>query len=67
MLVFATKGAVLSSVAYWVKESGIFSIEALLKVVENHKYATTLEDAIRSSEKLKDKNLNEVIITLVCF
>lgn len=46
------KGAALSSVAHWVKESGVFPIEALLKVVENHKYATTLEKAIISCEKL---------------
>jgi len=46
------KGAALSAVAYWVKDSGVFPIEALLKVVENHKYAATLKNAIMSSEKL---------------
>lgn len=46
------KGAALSAVAYWLKESGVFPVEALEKVVENHKYAASLQSAIRSSEEL---------------
>jgi pyruvate/2-oxoacid:ferredoxin oxidoreductase beta subunit/Pyruvate/2-oxoacid:ferredoxin oxidoreductase gamma subunit len=46
------KGAALSAVSYWIKETGIFPIEALEKVVENHKYATSLQEAIASADKL---------------
>ncbi len=46
------KGAALSAVSYWIKESGIFPIEALEKVIANHKYASALQDAIASSDKL---------------
>ena len=46
------KGAALSAVSYWLKESGIFPVEALEKVVENHKYAEVLLSAIRSADKL---------------
>ena len=44
------KGAALSSVSLWLKESGIFPVAALEKVVENHKYADSLLSAIRSAE-----------------
>ena len=46
------KGAALSAVSYWIKETGIFPIEALEKVVENHKYAESLQKAIKSAEAL---------------
>ncbi len=46
------KGAVLSAVSYWIKETGIFPIEALEKVVANHKYAESLQKAIKSAEML---------------
>ncbi len=46
------KGAALSAVSYWLKESGIFPVEALEKVVENHKYASSLQEAIKSADKL---------------
>ena len=46
------KGAALSAVAYWVKESGIFPVESLLEVVKNSKYADALINAIESSYKL---------------
>ncbi len=46
------KGAALSAVSHWIKESDIFPIEALLKVVENHKYAASLQEAINSADKL---------------
>ncbi len=42
------KGAALSALAYWLNESNVFSPDALLKVVENHKYATELSEAISS-------------------
>jgi len=42
------KGAALSAIAYWLNESGVFSTDALLKVVENHKYAPELQQAINS-------------------
>jgi len=46
------KGAALSAVSYWIKETGVFPIEALETVVENHKYAASLQDAIKSADKL---------------
>jgi len=46
------KGAALSSVSLWLKESGVFPVAALEKVVENHKYAESLQSAIRSAEDL---------------
>lgn len=46
------KGAALSALAYWLNESGVFSPDALLKVVENHKYATELSLAINSFKKV---------------
>ena len=46
------KGAALSAVSYWIRKSGVIPIEALLKVVENHKYETTLQDAIKSAEEM---------------
>ena len=46
------KGAALSAVSYWLKESGVFPVEALEKVVENHKYAEILLSAIRSADSL---------------
>lgn len=46
------KGAALSAVSHWMKESGALPVEALLKVVENHKYAASLQEAINSADKL---------------
>ncbi len=46
------KGAALSAVSFWIKETGIFPIEALKKVVENHKYADSLQAAIASADDL---------------
>lgn len=46
------KGAALCAVSHWMKESGALPIEALLKVVENHKHGASLIDAINSAEKL---------------
>ncbi len=46
------KGAALSAVANWLKETKIFPVAALEKVVENHKYAESLLSAIRSAEEL---------------
>ncbi|WP_457619073.1 thiamine pyrophosphate-dependent enzyme [Lutibacter sp.] len=48
------KGAALSAVSYWVKESGVFPIEALIKVTENSKYAISLQKAIEGAEKLRE-------------
>ena len=48
------KGAALSAVSYWVKESGVFPIEALFKVVEDSKYAAPLQKAIKSAGKLRE-------------
>jgi len=48
------KGAALSAVAYWVKESGVFPLEALYKVVEESKYAASLQKAIKSAEQLRE-------------
>jgi hypothetical protein len=48
------RGAALSAVAYWVKESGVFPLEALYKVVEDSKYATSLQKAIKSEEELRE-------------
>ena len=47
------KGAALSAVSHWMRESGALPIESLLKVVENHKHAASLIDAINSAEKLQ--------------
>ncbi len=47
------KGAALSAVSQWIKESQALPVDALLKVVENHKHAVSLIDAITSVEKLK--------------
>jgi len=46
------KGAALSAVSYWIKETGVFPIEALEQVVAGHKYAESLQKAIRSAEEL---------------
>ncbi|PHS51648.1 MAG: hypothetical protein COB01_09805 [Lutibacter sp.] len=46
------KGAALSAVSYWIRKSRVIPIEALLKVVENHKYESTLQHAIKSAEEL---------------
>ncbi|MBL4939643.1 MAG: 2-oxoacid:acceptor oxidoreductase family protein [Lutibacter sp.] len=46
------KGAALSAVSYWIRKSGVIPIEALLKVVENHKYETILQEAIKSAEEM---------------
>ncbi len=46
------KGAALCTVSHWIKESGIFPIEALLKVVEDSKYAASLQNAIKSADDL---------------
>ena len=46
------KGAALSAVSYWIRKSGVMPIEALLKVVEKHKYASILQDAIESAKEL---------------
>lgn len=46
------KGAALSAIAYWLKQSGILPVDALLKVVENHKYASELQAAINSAENI---------------
>lgn len=46
------RGAALSAVAYWINETQAISIEALLKIVEGHKYEKSLQSAIKSAEKL---------------
>ena len=46
------KGAALSAIANWLNDSKIFPVEALEKVVENHKYAESLLSAIKSAEEL---------------
>jgi pyruvate/2-oxoacid:ferredoxin oxidoreductase beta subunit len=46
------KGAALSAVSYWINESKVFPIEALLKVVEGSKYEESLRSAIKSAENL---------------
>ena len=46
------KGAALSAIAYWLNQSGVFAPEALLKVVEGHKYAGELQAAINSAKTL---------------
>lgn len=46
------KGAALSAVSHWMKTSGVLPVEALLKVVENHKYAESLQAAIHSADEL---------------
>lgn len=46
------KGAALSAVSHWMRESKALPIETLLKVVENHKHAVSLTEAINSAEKL---------------
>lgn len=48
------KGAALSAVSYWIKESGVFPIEALFKVVEDSKYVTSLQKAIKGAEELRE-------------
>ncbi|WP_457609999.1 thiamine pyrophosphate-dependent enzyme [Lutibacter sp.] len=48
------KGAALSAVSYWVKESGVFPIQALIKVTEDSKYVTSLQKAIEGAEKLQE-------------
>jgi len=48
------KGAALSAVSYWIKESGVFPIEALIKVTEDSKYVTSLQKAIEGAEKLQE-------------
>ena len=48
------KGAALSAVSYWVKETGVFPVEALFKVVESSKYAMPLQKAIQSAEELRE-------------
>lgn len=47
-------GAALSAVSYWVKETGVFPVEALFKVVESSKYAMSLQKAIQSAEELRE-------------
>ncbi len=51
--VAGNKGAALCAVSYWMKTSQVVPVEALLKVVENHKYADSLIDAINSAEKIQ--------------
>lgn len=46
------KGAALSAIAYWLKESKVFPVDALLKVVEKHKYAAELQTAIQSGVEI---------------
>ena len=46
------KGAALSALSYWIQESGILPIEALLQVVARHKYGAALQKAIHSADKL---------------
>ena len=46
------KGAILCAIAHWIKESKVFPLEALLKVVEDSKYATALQNAIKSADEL---------------
>jgi pyruvate/2-oxoacid:ferredoxin oxidoreductase beta subunit len=46
------KGAALSAVSFWIKETGVFPIAALEKVVEGHKYAESLQSAISSAKNL---------------
>jgi len=46
------KGAILCAIAHWIKESEAFPLEALLKVVEDSKYATALQNAIKSADEL---------------
>ncbi len=48
------KGAALCAVSTWIKESGVLPIDALLKIVENHKYKELLQKAIFSAEKLQN-------------
>jgi len=48
------KGAILCAVSHWINESGVFPIEALLKVVEDSKYAESLHKAIHSAEELRE-------------
>ncbi len=46
------RGAALSAVAYWINETQAIPMEALLKIVEGHKYEASLQSAIMSAEKL---------------
>ena len=46
------KGAILCAIAHWIKASEVFPLEALLKVVEDSKYATALQNAIKSADEL---------------
>ena len=46
------KGAILCAIAHWIKASEVFPLEALLKVVEGSKYATALQNAIKSADEL---------------
>lgn len=46
------KGAILCAVSHWIKDSGVFPIEALLKVVEGSKHETSLQNAIKSADNL---------------
>lgn len=46
------KGAALSALSYWIRKSEVFPIEALLKVVENHKYASIFQETIKGANEL---------------
>jgi len=46
------RGAAFSAVSYWVKNSGIIPMEALLKAVEDHKHKDTLIETILYADKL---------------
>lgn len=46
------KGAALAAIAYWLQESKVLPVAAMHKVVENHKYAGALVEAIESAGKL---------------
>ena len=46
------RAAALSAVSYWIRKSEVIPIEALLKVVEKHKYASVFQKTIKSAEEL---------------
>lgn len=47
------KGAALAAIAYWLQESKVLPVDALLKVVENHKYAGALVEAIERGKGME--------------
>lgn len=46
------KGAALCAVAHWMQDKKLLEKESLQKVVEKHKYADSLNQAIKSAERL---------------